>query len=72
MKSSLQNFFRLLLTSPIQFSFFPFVALDTGNVMVKKQVFEMLSGVCLYSERGYQLALSALENFKVSVQFGGY
>jgi len=35
--------------------------------MVKKQVFEMLSGVCLYSDRGYQLALSALENFKVSL-----
>lgn len=44
------------------------LALDTGNVMVKKQVFEMLSGVCLYSDRGYQLALSALENFKVSTK----
>ena len=49
-----------------EFQFIFLVALDTGNVMVKKQVFEMLSGVCLYSERGYQLALSALENFKVS------
>ena len=48
----------------IFFSFF-LSALDTGNTMVKKQVFEMLSGVCLYSSRGYELALSSLEYFKV-------
>ena len=33
--------------------------------MVKKQVFEMLAGVCLYSSRGYELALASLEHFKV-------
>ena len=32
--------------------------------MVKNQVFEMLSGVCLYSPEGYDLMLSSLEHFK--------
>ena len=34
--------------------------------MVKKQVFELLSALCLYSPRGYYLALDALENYRVS------
>ena len=33
--------------------------------MIKKQVFELLSALCLYSERGYRLAIDALENYKV-------
>ena len=34
--------------------------------MVKKQVFELLSALCLYCPRGYDLALDALENYRVS------
>ena len=34
--------------------------------MVKKQVFELLSALCLYCSRGYDLALDALENYRVS------
>lgn len=34
--------------------------------MVKKQVFELLSALCLYSSRGYYLALDAFENYRVS------
>jgi len=41
-------------------------ALDTNNVMVKKQVFELLSALCVYSPDGYGLALEALESYKVS------
>ncbi|XP_050417199.1 inverted formin-2 isoform X2 [Patella vulgata] len=39
-------------------------ALDTPNVMVKKQVFELLSALCVYSPDGYRLALDALDTFK--------
>ena len=41
-------------------------ALDTNNVMVKKQVFELLSALCVYSVEGYQLTLNALDSFKVN------
>ncbi|XP_069130922.1 inverted formin-2-like isoform X2 [Argopecten irradians] len=39
-------------------------ALDTNNVMVKKQVFELLSALCVYSSEGYVLAMDALESYK--------
>ncbi|XP_064607784.1 inverted formin-2-like isoform X2 [Liolophura sinensis] len=41
-------------------------ALDTNNVMVKKQVIELLSALCLYSPDGYRLAVEALESFKAA------
>ena len=53
---------------PFHFNRFLFSALDTNNVMVKKQVFELLSALCVYSPEGYQLTLSALDSFKVSFQ----
>ncbi|KAL0275923.1 UNVERIFIED_CONTAM: hypothetical protein PYX00_003637 [Menopon gallinae] len=40
-------------------------ALDTNNTVVKKQVFELLSALCVYSPDGYLRALEALENYKV-------
>ncbi|KAL5011361.1 hypothetical protein ScPMuIL_009912 [Solemya velum] len=40
-------------------------ALDTNNVMVKKQVFELLSALCVYSQNGYTLVVDALESFKL-------
>ena len=43
-----------------------FVALDTTNTVVKKQVIELLSALCVYSNDGYERALSALEHYKVS------
>ena len=46
-------------------SFWFLSALDTNNVMVKKQVFELLSALCVYSPEGYQLTLNALDSFKV-------
>uniref|UniRef100_A0A1B6D1V3 FH2 domain-containing protein n=1 Tax=Clastoptera arizonana TaxID=38151 RepID=A0A1B6D1V3_9HEMI len=39
-------------------------ALDTNNVTVKKQVFELLSALCVYNSEGYARALDALEDFK--------
>lgn len=41
-------------------------ALDTNNVVVKKQVFELLSALCVYNAEGYDRALDALEHYKVS------
>ena len=41
------------------------LVLDTNNGLVKTQVFELLSALCLYSEDGYQLALDALDDYKV-------
>uniref|UniRef100_A0A8C3BB13 Inverted formin 2 n=1 Tax=Cairina moschata TaxID=8855 RepID=A0A8C3BB13_CAIMO len=41
-----------------------FQALDTTNVMVKKQVFELLAALCIYSSDGHTLALDALDHYK--------
>ncbi|XP_040830925.1 inverted formin-2 isoform X1 [Ochotona curzoniae] len=40
-------------------------ALDTSNVMVKKQVFELLAALCIYSPEGHELTLDALDHYKV-------
>jgi hypothetical protein len=39
-------------------------ALDTANTTVKKQVFELLSALCVYNADGYSRTLDALEHFK--------
>ncbi|CAB0016676.1 unnamed protein product, partial [Nesidiocoris tenuis] len=39
-------------------------SLDTNNVTVKKQVFELLSALCVYNVEGYTRALDALEHYK--------
>ncbi|XP_059158826.1 inverted formin-2-like isoform X2 [Physella acuta] len=43
-------------------------AMDTNNAMVKKQVVELLSALCMYSQDGYQLAMDALDTFKIMKQ----
>lgn len=40
-------------------------ALDTTNVTVKKQVFELLSALCAYNADGYERALQTLDHFQV-------
>ncbi|XP_059158848.1 inverted formin-2-like [Physella acuta] len=40
-------------------------AMETNNVMVKMQIFELLSALCLYSTDGFYLTLDALERYKV-------
>jgi len=39
-------------------------ALDTNSSQVKKQVFELLSALCVYNAEGYNRALEALEHYK--------
>ncbi|XP_035276594.1 inverted formin-2-like [Anguilla anguilla] len=39
-------------------------ALDTSNTMVKKQVFDLLAALCMFSGDGHSLALDALEHYK--------
>ncbi|XP_056333668.1 inverted formin-2 isoform X2 [Danio aesculapii] len=39
-------------------------ALDTSNTMVKKQVFELLAALSMFSSEGHRLALDALEHYK--------
>ncbi|XP_078418624.1 inverted formin-2-like [Cetorhinus maximus] len=39
-------------------------ALDTANITVKKQVFELLAALSIYSLEGHDLALDALEHYK--------
>lgn len=34
--------------------------------MVKKQVFELLAALCIYSPEGHALMLDALDHYKVS------
>ncbi|XP_046369459.2 inverted formin-2-like [Haliotis rufescens] len=39
-------------------------ALETNNVMVKLQIFELLSALCVYSRDGFDLTLDALERYR--------
>lgn len=39
-------------------------ALETKNIMVKMQIFELLSALCVYSRDGYYLTLDALERYR--------
>ncbi|KAJ8356318.1 hypothetical protein SKAU_G00191120 [Synaphobranchus kaupii] len=39
-------------------------ALDTSNTMVKKQVFDLLAALCMFSADGHSLAFDALEHYK--------
>uniref|UniRef100_A0A8C9RS64 Inverted formin 2 n=1 Tax=Scleropages formosus TaxID=113540 RepID=A0A8C9RS64_SCLFO len=47
-------------------------ALDTSNIMVKKQVFELLAALSIFSADGYNLALDALDHYKVHVKMQQY
>lgn len=40
--------------------------------MVKKQVFELLAALCIYSPEGHALALDALDHYKVSSRARGH
>lgn len=35
--------------------------------MVKKQIFELLAALCIYSSDGHSLALDALDHYKASI-----
>ncbi|KAF4083879.1 hypothetical protein AMELA_G00122420 [Ameiurus melas] len=39
-------------------------ALDTSNIMVKKQVFELLAALSMFDAEGYRLALDSLDHYK--------
>ena len=47
-------------------------ALDTTNITVKKQVFELLSALCAYNGDGYMRAIATLEHYKVSGRSGEF
>lgn len=42
-------------------------ALSIGNTLLRKQVIEMLSAICVYNSLGYQSVLNALDYFKVCI-----
>lgn len=61
--------FALITKLCFNFMFvFLYLALDSGNVLPKKQVFEMLAVICVYGNRGYGIVLDALQHFKVYQQ----
>ena len=39
--------------------------IDSGNALVKMQIFEMFSAIALYSDEGHLLVLEALKHYKV-------
>ncbi|XP_033103460.1 inverted formin-2-like isoform X2 [Anneissia japonica] len=43
-------------------------ALDTKNEMVKIQLIELLSALCVHSSSGYTLAIDSLEHYKITKQ----
>lgn len=45
---------------------FSIVALDTGNVLPKRHMFELLTVMCVYSQQGYERLMTALKQFQVS------
>uniref|UniRef100_A0A3B5B1I0 Inverted formin-2-like n=1 Tax=Stegastes partitus TaxID=144197 RepID=A0A3B5B1I0_9TELE len=46
--------------------------LDTSNIMVKKQVFELLAALSMFSTEGHRLALDALDHYKQGVKTRQY
>jgi len=42
-----------------------YIALDTSNTMVKKQVFDLLCALCMSSEQGFNVCVEAINNQKV-------
>lgn len=40
--------------------------MDTSNVMVKKQLLDLLAALSVFSADGHRLALDALEHYKVT------
>lgn len=40
--------------------------MDTSNIMVKKQLFDLLAALSVFSADGHRLALDALEHYKVT------
>lgn len=58
-----------IIARPENLILFNFVAMDTTNIMIKKQVLELLSAVLMYNETGYSLALDALDFYKVRQNF---
>ena len=63
--ASFTIYFYIIVLLNLMNSFLFFLALDTNNVANKKQVFELLSALCVYSAEGYSRALDALEHYKV-------
>ena len=59
--------FPVILVSLNSQPLYIIAALDTSNVLVKKQVIELFSALCMYSPQGLALALDALDNYKVCV-----
>lgn len=60
-------FFRVVLhISILRFFVINFTGLDTDCEAVKRQVFELLSALCLYSTKGLHRALELLAQYKVS------
>uniref|UniRef100_A0A665X8J6 Inverted formin 2 n=1 Tax=Echeneis naucrates TaxID=173247 RepID=A0A665X8J6_ECHNA len=45
------------------------LALDTSNVMVKMQVFELLAALALFDPQGHDLVLNAFNSYKVSQKY---
>uniref|UniRef100_A0A3B5LUE0 GBD/FH3 domain-containing protein n=1 Tax=Xiphophorus couchianus TaxID=32473 RepID=A0A3B5LUE0_9TELE len=46
--------------------------LDTSNIMVKKQVFELLAALSIFSAEGHRLALDALDHYKQGLKTQQY
>lgn len=40
--------------------------MDTSNIMVKKQLFDLLAALSVFSADGHRLAMDALEHYKVT------
>ena len=46
-------------------------ALDTSNIMVKMQVFELLAALTLFGPQGHHLTLDAFDSYKVTTSRDG-
>lgn len=43
------------------------IELDSRNVLLKIQIWELLSAMCVFNEEGHTTVLEALEYYKVSL-----
>lgn len=68
MKVKYLNFYFLFYFKDLFNSWYFLLGLDTSNVLVKKEIFDLLGALCVYNSDGYNRALEVLEHYKVRLQ----
>ena len=66
LKSTAPVVWKLLIIVPVSF----LLAFHTKNIVLKTEIFQLLSAICLYSRKGRDLVLKIIDVYKVRSFFG--